>query len=265
MDLEELGQSLSGRTKTIGREIIFRNSVSSTNTIAIESADKLPEGTVIFAGSQTSGRGRRGRTWLSPPGKNLYMSIILRPDILLRDAPILTLMASVACAFALQRATSLPVSIKWPNDLMISGRKVGGLLSETKPAADRIAYAVIGIGINVNMDIQELPEEIRRVSTSIHHESGEKRSVTEIALEILAETDNWYETLLKTGPAPIIAAWIKLSSTIGMEVKVTMEDSEIRGTAEGIDDAGLLMLRLPDGSVKKISAGDVIHLRNSKG
>lgn len=262
LSIEEIKSSLSSSSKIIGREIIFFDTLNSTNTSAMEFAEKgLPEGTVIIADSQTSGRGRLGRKWLSPPRKNLYMSIILRPTLSPRDAAIVTLMSAVACASSLKRLSAIPISIKWPNDIIVSNKKLGGILTEIKADMDRILYTVIGIGININHTVEEMPDDIKGVATSIKIETGNAVSRTQAALEILKELDKWYILLLTLGKKPIIKEWRRLSSTIGCRVKVTVGDKIFTGVAEDIDEEGMLLLKQPDNSMKKISAGDVIILR----
>ncbi|MDI6728235.1 MAG: biotin--[acetyl-CoA-carboxylase] ligase [Thermodesulfovibrionales bacterium] len=262
LSIEEIRDSISGRSMIIGREIIFFDTINSTNTCAMELAEKgYPDGTIIIADAQTGGKGRLGRKWLSPQGKNLYMSIILRPAILPRDAAILTLMTAVACASAIKRISSIPASIKWPNDLMVSDRKLGGILTEIKADMDRIFHAVIGIGININLGASDMPDEIKACATSIKNETGNVLSRTKVAVEILREMDKWYSILLNSGKKPIIEEWLKLSCTIGRAVKVTVGNNVFTGIAGTIDEEGMLMLKLPDNTFKKISAGDVIILR----
>lgn len=258
---EEIKSLLSGHTKTIGNEVIFFDVINSTNTIAMEIAGKLGEGTVIIADSQTGGKGRLGRTWFSPPGKNLYMSIVLKPAISPRDATILTLMSAVACATAIRRVSSVPVMIKWPNDIMASGKKLGGILTEIKAEMDRIFHAVIGIGININLDASDMPDDIKAFATSIKNETGISHTRTLLAAEILIEMDRWYNALLSSGKKQIIKEWLNLSSTIGRTVRVTVGNTVFTGIAGNIDDEGMLILKLPDNSLKKISAGDVTILR----
>lgn len=262
LSIEEIKSSLPASLKKIGSQILIFDSVISTNKVAAELAAKdYPDGTVIISDSQTGGKGRLGRLWLSPPEKNIYMSIILRPMLLPKDATILTIMSSVACASAIRNLMSIPVSIKWPNDMLVSNKKLGGILTEIKSDMDRIHYAVLGIGINVNMDISEMPDELKPIATSIKNETGEAWLRSQVAVSVLKELDKWYDILSTIGKKPIIDEWLQLSSTIGQRVKITIGDNIFTGIAEGIDEEGMLILKLPDNSFKKISAGDVIHLR----
>lgn len=154
-------------------EIVFLEGIDSTNIFAMGLAEKgSPQGTVVIADSQTKGKGRLGRTWISPPEGNIYMSIILRPDLKPKDATLLTIMAGIACAIAIRNITGLHVKIKWPNDLMVSNRKLGGILTEMKSEPNSIIFAVIGIGINVNMKLKDFPPDVRAIATSIREELG---------------------------------------------------------------------------------------------
>lgn len=262
--IEEIRKSLSVHSRTIGKQIIFFETVGSTNTAAMGFAEKgYPDGTVIIADAQTRGKGRLGRTWVSPPGKNLYMSVILKPEIPPTDATILTLMTAVACASAVKKLTSIPVSIKWPNDLIVGNKKLCGILTEIRADMDRISTAVIGIGININLETQDMPDDIKTLATSIKLETGEPQSRTVFAVEILKGIDKWYDVLIRLGKKIIIEEWLQLSSTIGQTVTVTTGNTVLTGIAEGIDNEGMLILKLPDASFKKISAGDLTVLRTA--
>lgn len=258
--LEELEMLVQG---DIGREIIFFKTIGSTNTAALELAEKgAPHGTVVIADRQAKGKGRLGRTWVSPPGSNIYMSVILRPEIEPKDATLLTIMTAVSCAKGVMKSTGLKAEIKWPNDLMISKKKLGGILTEMKSDPDGIVFAVIGIGINVNSKTtKDFPPDIRGIATSIREELGKIQSRTFIIAEILKETEHWYKVLLTEGRKPLFDEWKRLSSTLGRKVKVTVGDNVFTGVAEDIDKGGMLILRLPSGILKKISSGDLTMMR----
>ena len=246
----------------IGEEIIFLKNVSSTNAIAKEYAQQgSPEGTVIVADEQTEGRGRLGRRWLSPPKKNLYMSVILRPSVSINDACVFIPMTSVACATAIRNLSSIEVSIKWPNDLMVRNRKLGGILTEVKAGPTHLDYVIVGIGINVNLAMDELPDDIRKTATSIKIESGKSLPRNRLITAILKELNIWYGIFLQQGLQPILLAWSRVLSTLGHLVSVHVGDTIFTGIAEGINDRGMLLLRLPDNSLKRISSGDVKMLR----
>ncbi len=215
----------------------------------------------MLADSQERGRGRLGKKWVSPSGVNIYMSIILRPEIEPNDATLITIMAAVGCTIALRRVTGLNVTIKWPNDLMVSGKKIGGILTELKTDPNSINFAIVGVGINVNIDIDALPDDVKKIATSVKDETGTPYSRTEIIVEILNEIDKWYRILKRMGRKILLSEWQRLTSTLGREVKVTVGKEAFAGLAESINDEGMLILRLPSGVLKRISAGDLTILR----
>ncbi len=245
------------------KNIIFYQSVDSTNEIAMLSSAKndTESGTIIIADRQEKGKGRLGRTWISPPGLNIYMSIILRPEIEPKDATLLTVLTSIACALALRGISGLKVVIKWPNDLMVSEKKLGGILTEVRSEPERIKTAVIGIGINVNIENKDFPAEIRDIATSIKNETGKYLSRSEIIIRILKEFEAWFNVFKSKGSRPLLEKWKQLSSTLGKNVKVAIGDSTVSGLARDIDEEGMLILELKSGSLRKISAGDVTILR----
>lgn len=258
MEIDDIKAEIKGG---IGREIFFYETVGSTNTIASDLAEKTIEGAVVVADSQQKGRGRLGRKWESPPGVNIYMSIILRPKIESKEATLITIMAAVACATALRRVTGLHVTIKWPNDLMVSDKKIGGILSELKTDHGRIISAIVGIGINVNVDIDTYPADVQEVATSVKNETGMSYSREVVISKILNEIDYWYKILNGMGKGILLLEWQKLTSTLGREVKVTVGKETFTGLAESIDSEGMLILRLPSGMLKKINSGDLTILK----
>ncbi|MDP2168098.1 MAG: biotin--[acetyl-CoA-carboxylase] ligase [Thermodesulfovibrionales bacterium] len=256
--VEELQALLKGR---FGKEIIFLKKTASTNDLAMELAQNhAPEGTVVIADSQTNGRGRLGRRWSSPQGVNIYMSVILRPEIAPKDATLLTIMSAVSVAEAVKKTTGLDVTIKWPNDLIVSGRKLGGILLEMRSEPDRILFAVVGVGINVNIRSSAFPPDIRDIATSVLEETGDQAKRTTIAAEILTGMENNLNLLKQGKISLLLQMWRGLSSTLGRDVIVTTGDITIRGTAEDIDREGRLILSTADGPLK-ISAGDLTVLR----
>ena len=246
---------------SIGREIFFYEKVGSTNTVASSLAEQVAEGAVFLADTQEKGRGRLDRVWLSPPGGNIYMSIILRPQIETKDATLITIMAAVASANALRKTTGLNISIKWPNDLICHERKIGGILSELKTDQKGILFSVIGIGINVNTDTDSFPEDVREIATSVKKETGRLFSREEIVAEILNEINNWYMILKSLKREVLLAEWQRLTSTLGKEVIVVIGQETYKGVAETIDNEGMLILRLPSEEMKRIHSGDVTVLR----
>lgn len=245
------------------KDIFVYDRVGSTNELAMSLAtkDDLWANTVIIADSQEKGKGRLGRAWISPPGKNIHMSLLLRPRLDTRDATMLTLLAAVSCAHAVMKSSGLPVSIKWPNDIVLSGKKLGGILTEIHADIDKVSFAVVGIGINVNMEGKDFTDEIRSIATSIKEESGKYFSRNELIIEILMQFGRFYNILIKQGKRFLLDEWKTLSSTIGKNVKVVTGDETIIGLAKDIDDNGMLILKLRSGLLRQISAGDVTLLR----
>ncbi len=247
----------------IGKEVIFFESTTSTNDKAIDIGRKRdnPEGIVVIADEQSLGKGRFGRTWISPPGVNLYFTVLLRPPILSRDASILTLVAAVAVAGAIRVYSGLCAEIKWPNDILINGKKTGGILVDMKSDKTPIFILAIGIGVNVNMSLDKLTDDIRPFTTSLKAETG--KSIDRITLlnRILAEMERYYKILLNGNKRALINEWLRLNSTIGNKVKVQNQQRIISGTAKGIDDTGQLILRLSSGKIETVCAGEVTILK----
>jgi len=241
------------------KDVFVYELVSSTNELAMSQAIKtgLQSNTVIIADSQVKGKGRLGRMWISPPGRNIYMSLAFKPGLDTKDATMLTLLTAVACAHAINKISGLQVSIKWPNDLMLSGKKLGGVLTEIRADIDKINLAVIGIGINVNMEGEDFIEDIRSIATSIKEETGTYCSRNELVIEVLRQIEHFYSMLINLGKYPLLKEWKILSSTLGKSVKVVMGDEILIGLAEDIDDNGMLILKLDSGLRRQISAGDI--------
>lgn len=258
--IEEVRASLGGVKLFSPEHIRFFSSLDSTNTKAAElAAQGAHDGTVVVADNQTAGRGRLTRPWVSPAGVNVYLSTVLRPEMPPKDATILTLLAGVATASALRECTGVNALLKWPNDLLVGSRKLGGILTEIRAVPDRIQFAVIGIGVNVNYHVAYMPPAIRNIATSLAHEAGTCFSRSTILSSILRSLDEWLTLLENEGKGPIITEWLKLSCTIGKSVSVAAGNTVIRGIAQGVDQEGFLVVRLADGSLRKVFAGDVAH------
>ena len=247
----------------VWKDIFVYDRVNSTNELAMSLAakDDLLTSIVIIADSQEKGKGRLGRTWISPPGRNIYMSLAFKPVLDTKDATMLTLLTAVACAHAIKKISGLQVRIKWPNDLILSGKKCGGILTEIRADIDKVSLAVIGIGINVNLGKEDFKEGIRSIATSIKKESGKCCSRNELVIEILRQIEHFYGMLMKLGKHPLLNEWKILSSTLGKSVKVVIGDEILIGLAEDIDDNGMLILKLDSGLRRQISSGDVFFLR----
>ncbi len=250
-------------TRYIGREIYCFDEVDSTNIIAKELAeDDAREGTVVIAKTQTRGRGRRGKKWISPRG-GIWMSIILRPEIPPAEAPHLTLVTGVAVAKTLKREFGLDVGIKWPNDILIRDRKVCGILTEAHARFNTIEYIVVGIGIDTNVDVDLFPEEFREGATSLKKELGREVDSVDLIRKLLVEFEKVYDDFKNGGFPEILNEWRRFSKTIGSYVEIRKQLGEtVRGEAVGVNSEGALILELDDGSLRKIVSGECIHLRS---
>lgn len=253
---EEISHKLG--TKIIGRKIYSYETTDSTNDVAHRLAQSgALEGTAVFSEGQSKGRGRMGRHWVSPKGKGIYFSFILRPDVSPAEAPKITLMSAVAVARAIRKITHLGALIKWPNDILINERKVCGILTEMSAEVNTVRYIVLGIGINVNTGKGDLPKE----ATSLKYEAGEEIPRVELAQEILRELERQYHIYKEKGFKKIIDEWKGLSHTLGEEVKIVCQNRKIEGTAVDLDSSGALVVRLDTGFTDHITAGDVVMVR----
>lgn len=243
--------------KLVGREIICYDAVDSTNIVLKELARQGAEnGTVVVADTQGTGRGRMERAFFSPPGKGIWVSILLRPDFLPQEAPKCTLMAAVAVARAMEKF-GLRAAIKWPNDILHDGRKLVGILTEMSAEMDRVNYIVIGIGINVNIAEEDFPEELRPIATSLMQMKGEPLSRVAFLQELLRALDVLYADVQRAGFAPVLAAWKKYAVTLGQQVRVLGPGGEtFEGTAADIDAEGALLIDTKEGQ-RPVLAGDV--------
>jgi len=247
-----------GKTKVIGRDIqVFEQTTSTNDVIEKLARDSVKEGVVVFAESQTKGRGRLGRKWISPTHKGLWFSILLRPDLRPQEATQLTVASAIALRRAIQSETGLKPEIKWPNDILIGGKKVAGILTELSAELDKVRYVILGIGIDVNQDANEFPAELKKIATSLKIEAGETISRAELAVSILQELDEDYSRIC-AGKFPEVAdEWEGNCVTIGKNVMVQIGERKIRGRAESLDDDGALLLRSEHGHLERITGGDV--------
>jgi BirA family biotin operon repressor/biotin-[acetyl-CoA-carboxylase] ligase len=254
---EEIQDGL--KTVLFGRQDIYHFTVAdSTNLRARALAEKgAPEGTVVVAESQTEGRGRRGRIWFSPPREGLYISLILRPAMPPQDAPKLTLMTAVAVAELLPDLISVPIQIKWPNDIMVRGKKLAGILTQVSADMDIMDYAIIGFGINIGNDRNGFPEPLKDSATSIFLESGVVIRRVCLLRSYLVSFEKWYTVFRTSGFEPIIKRWQELSGIIGSHVTVSLPDRQKNGEVVGLDLDGSLLLRDQEGAIQKISSGEI--------
>jgi len=247
-----------GKTKTIWRDIqVFEQTTSTNDVVEKLARDGVKEGVVVFAESQTRGRGRLGRKWVSPAHKGLWFSVLLRPDLRPQETTQLTVASATALRRAIQSETGLKPEIKWPNDILIRGKKVAGILTELSAEVDRVKHIILGIGVDVNLNANEFPPELRKTATSLKIETGETVSRAELAVAILRELDFDYARICG-GKFPAVAdEWESGCATIGKNVTVHIGERKIHGRAESLGDDGALLLRTEHGRLETITGGDV--------
>lgn len=275
-DLDRFHASL--HTHAFGRTLRYSASTASTNADALEYLQQwatmpTPHGLVILTDCQTAGRGRRGRAWHSPPQGNLYCSVIVVPrPVATRITPWLTwtpLLSALAGADCLSQQTGLPVSVKWPNDLLIHDKKVGGILCEQTTTVDRTMAIVIGIGLNINAPLNTFPEDLQQGATTLAAQAGQEFDRVAILADLLLRLEQRLDRLFLDGPAGMIDEFTQRCSTVGKTVRVTLEEKGmVQGIAESIGPDGCLRLRVtsnsvqqPSDSLLEVRSAEVVHLR----
>ena len=242
----------------IGRDIrVFQETTSTNDVIEKLARDKVKEGVVVFAESQTKGRGRLGRKWISPARKGLWFSILLRPDLRPQEATQLTVASGTALRRAIEANTGLKATIKWPNDILIHGKKAAGILTELSAELDRVKHLILGIGVDVNLTAAEFPAELRKTATSLKIESGKTLVRADLAVSILRELDADYARVCSGEFASVADEWEEHCGTIGHPVTIQVGDRKIHGRAESLDDDGALLLRTEHGTLERVTGGDV--------
>jgi BirA family biotin operon repressor/biotin-[acetyl-CoA-carboxylase] ligase len=254
-----------GKTKVVGRDIrVFQETTSTNDVIEKLARDGVKEGAVVFAESQTKGRGRLGRRWTSPGQKGLWFSVLLRPELRPQEATQLTVASATALARAIESETGLNPEIKWPNDIVIHGKKIAGILTELHAELDRVKYVILGIGVDVNLNATDFPPELRRLATSLKMEAGRMISRSELAAALLRELDEAYARVC-AGRFPAVAdEWEARCSTLGHEVVIRVGERQIRGRAESLGDDGALLLRTDHGHLERIIGGDLTLERRTE-
>jgi BirA family biotin operon repressor/biotin-[acetyl-CoA-carboxylase] ligase len=253
---EEIWNGL--KTIKFARRVRSLESTDSTNRVASDLAGQgAEEGELVIADTQTRARGRLGRSWISPPKSNLYFSIILRPSITPAAISQITLMTAVSLSESLTEQTGLPVRIKWPNDLWVNGKKVGGILTEMSADMDRVRHVILGMGVNINMPPEAFPHNLKGIATSLSIEAGQTFSRVSLLQGLLAALEKDYLLFCKHGFQPFRERWIKASIILGHPVHVRMPHREIRGKALGINDQGYLQVETEAGVVEDVVSGDV--------
>lgn len=242
----------------VGRDIQVFQETSSTNDVVDRLArDGVKEGVVVFAESQTKGRGRLGRNWVSPPKKGLWFSVLLRPTMRPVEATQLTVAAATALARAVQAQTGISPDIKWPNDLLLNGRKIAGILTELSAELDRVRHVILGIGLDVNQVASDFPPDVRQIATSLKIECGRTIDRAALAAAVLEELDRDYARICAGGFAALADEWESRCTTIGQGVTICIGDRRMRGRAEALDDDGALLVRTEHGRLERIIGGDV--------
>ena len=250
--------SLLGPVRVVGRDIRVFQETTSTNDVAERLArDGVSEGAVVFAESQTRGRGRLGRGWISPPRTGLWFSVLLRPQMRPQAATQLTVAAATALVRALRRQTGVEPTVKWPNDILIHGRKVAGVLTELAAELDNIRHVILGIGVDVNLEEKHFPSELHGQATSLFLETGRRISRAELAAVILEELDRDYGRVLERRFVELAGEWEQMCSTLGRSVTIHLGDRVLSGRAEALDEDGALLLRTEHGTLERIMGGDV--------
>jgi BirA family biotin operon repressor/biotin-[acetyl-CoA-carboxylase] ligase len=250
------------KTKVFGQtQACYFRQTDSTNLRAREMAVQgAPEGTLVVAEQQTQGRGRRQRTWFSPPRQGIYASLILRPAIAPTEAPRMTLLAAVAVAETLLAQTPLKATIKWPNDILVRNRKIAGILTEISTGMDAVDYMVVGLGLNVNIPAGDFPEEIHEYATSILAETGVLFSRLLLLRSYLEHFEDYYEIFHTRGFDPVLQRWRALTDMLGCRVRVDMIGRQHVGEVADFDQDGSLILRDEGGRSIRIFSGDVTFL-----
>lgn len=246
-------------TATLGRKIHWYPSMESTNGMAMKLAlQDVAHGSIVTALEQTGGRGRRGRTWFSPQG-GLWLSIILQQPFPLRIAPELTLLTSVAVKRALALEVGVQAKIKWPNDILLEGKKICGILAEIRADGEQVEHAVVGIGINTNIQAADFPRDITERASSVQALSGRRVSHIRLLTRLLTEFESlFHELTLGHGFANISDEWRESSHTLGKEIQVQTPTGLVVGFAERIDDHGVLYVRQANGEVMEIQSGEIL-------
>lgn len=252
-----------GKT-VIGRQVLVYEKTASTNDLVEKLAlDGATEGVVVFAETQTRGRGRMGRSWASPRGKGLWLSTLLRPKLPMSSVGRLTIAASVAITRAIREQVGLAAEIKWPNDIFIAGHKCGGILAEMRTELDAIKFVILGIGLDVNCDASDFPPEVRGIATSLKSELagqvGEPILRGDLAVALLRELDRAYGLVSDDGGFDEIRReWGRISSTLGKRVALQIGPHRLEGFAQALDEDGSLLVRCDDGRIEHAVSGDVM-------
>lgn len=245
----------------LGQRIERRGRVASTNDEAgLLARAGAPHGTVVVAEEQTSGRGRYGRTWCSPPGDNLYLSVVLRPGTSPERAPPITLAGGLGVAEAVNNA-GVRASLKWPNDVVVGGRKLAGVLTEMNTRGQQLEHVILGIGVNVNASASAFPPDIAAIATSLRLELGREVDRDEVLRELLPALERWLDAFFAGGVSAIAKPWTERAELAGSRVRADAEDGgPVEGEPVGLDDEGALLVEDDDGRRHRVVSGEVVRI-----
>ena len=251
--LDTLAVQASLADAVIGHRIEYRRLIGSTMDVARDLArEGAAEGTVVIAEEQNKGRGRFDRAWVSPPGLNLYFTVLLRPDP--THLPYMNMAAALGVYEAAAEITGLHPAVKWPNDVRIDGRKLSGILVETEFDGPRLDHSLVGVGVNVNLDPSEHPE-IADIATSLRASAGRQFDRSDVLLLVLSKMDEWYARVSEG--KSLTSDWAATLETLGRQVELRWRDQVLEGLAESVDDHGNLVLLQADGTRVTVMAGEV--------
>jgi BirA family biotin operon repressor/biotin-[acetyl-CoA-carboxylase] ligase len=243
-------------TRFVGREVVYLGEIGSTNDEARRLArGGAPEGTLVLTDYQSSGRGRLDRRWEAPPGTCLLLSLVFRPSLAPHQVQLLTMACGLAVADAVESETGLNVGLKWPNDVMLGSAKAGGILTELELEGDRLGFVVVGIGLNVNLEPEQMPLDLLMPATGLSQVLGREVARLPLLWALLRAVETRY-LQLKSGNSPH-AEWAQRLVTLGRPVTVSGTGSVLEGRAEGVDANGALLVRRADGRLETVLAGDV--------
>lgn len=247
------------QTETYGRTVDYHERIGSTQNLAHDAAQAdAPDGTLIIAEEQTAGKGRLSRPWNSAARKGIWMSLIIRPALMPQQAPQMTLVAAVAIVRAIENVAGIEATIKWPNDIMLNGKKITGILTELQSEPDRVKAIILGIGMNVNQDEEDFPLELQEIATSLKMNSGRHIDRAQLIAEILGFIELYTKMYEKHGFGPIKLLWEGYSNITGKRIRAVMLNETVEGTALGISEEGLLELQLDNGGVRGIYSADIV-------
>ncbi len=262
IDIFEIKKNLKG--SFIGKNIYYEEKVDSTNTLARELSVKgVKNGSVVISDYQEKGRGRNGKIWTSPCGCNIYMSIILKPKFSPEVAQGMTILAAVSVADAIAEVASLKPQIKWPNDILIGSKKVSGILTEMSTQNMIIEHIIVGIGINVNAEENDMEDGIKNIATSLLIESKKTDGFTgllnrnKLITSILNKFDKYYEMFLSTGLSSVLQYYQKYFNMIGKEIEINIKDKRVKGQVVGIDSKGALLIKTGENELEKVVSGEI--------